>query len=218
VKEYVSIVGLDLSGPAGPENTGVAVFKVNRNKLSFTLAECDGSDAGILDLFARLADSGPVLAGIDAPLSYEPGGGLRERDYLLREELMANGQRLNRVIPPLAHRMVYLTLRGYGITRLLSTLQAKRIEIVEVHPTASLALRNAPLHDVGLVAASEVSRNTVQSWFDKHGVTALLLQEGCASHFVAACAAALAAWKWARGEAVWQAEPEIPFHPYWFVC
>jgi predicted nuclease with RNAse H fold len=216
--EYVSTVGLDLSGPAGPENTGVAVFRVGQEKLSFTQAECDGSDAGILDLFARLADSGPVLAGIDAPLSYEPGGGFRERDYGLREELMVNGHNLNRVIPPLAQRMVYLTLRGYGVSRLLSTLKTRRIELVEVHPTASLSLRNAPLDDVGLVETSEDSRRAVQGWFDQQGVTSLSFQEGCTSHFVAACAAALAAWRWARGEAVWKRGPEPPFHPYWFVC
>jgi uncharacterized protein len=217
--EHVSIVGIDLSGPAGPENTGVAVFTAERDCLQYAHYDCDGSDAEILDMVSRLLRSGSVLVGLDAPLSYEPGGGLRERDQSLREELVAHGHPQNKVIPPLAPpRMVYLTLRGYGVTRLLATLPAKQVEVVEVHPTASLALRNAPIGDVQRVGEDQTSRSRVQAWLELQGLAGIMLEPVCTSHFVAACSAALAAWKSIRGESVWRAEPEPPFHPYRFVC
>jgi uncharacterized protein len=217
--EYISIVGVDLSGPAGPEKTSVAVFTVARDCLHFTPFECNGSDADILDLVSRLLLAGPVLVGLDAPLSYQPGGGLRERDQSLREELVMRGHPQNRVIPPLAPpRMVYLTLRGYGVSRLLATLPAALVEVVEVHPTASLALRNAPMADVQRVENDQASRTKVQAWFELQGLAGVMLEPACTNHFVAACSAALAAWRSVRGEAVWRAEPEPPLHPYSFVC
>lgn len=72
----------------------------------------DGSDAGILSLIRELASSYSVIIGIDAPLSYPAGGGFRERDRELREALRQFGMNPRHVIPPLAPRMVYLTLRG----------------------------------------------------------------------------------------------------------
>jgi hypothetical protein len=35
-------------------------------------------------------------------------------------------------------------------------------------------------------------------------------------HFIAACGAVLAAWRWSRGASLWQAPPAHPFHPYPF--
>ena len=40
----------------------------------------------------------------------------------------------------------------------------------------------------------------------------------CSSHFVAACAAALAAWHWQKGTSSWLAKAQLPWHPFDFAC
>ncbi len=207
-------VGLDLSGPANSVGTGVAVFR----DLEFQEYDCDGSDASILALLRRLTLSCSVTIGMDAPLSYPAAGGFRERDHNLRAALRQAEINPNSVIPPLAPRMVYLTLRGVAVSRLFQSEFNGSISIVEVHPTACLGLRGAPLDDVLNFKRNAGARGNLLHWFGEQGMRGLEEKVGCTDHFIAACSVALAAWKWAHGKQVWQVAAEPPFHPYDFVC
>ncbi len=213
------VVGIDLAGPAGMANTGAACFEVRDGTLRFEAEECDGSDVALLALIRRKANDGPVVVGIDAPLSYEPGGGQRRRDAGLRERIVARGMRPGSVMAPTAPRMVYLTLRGIALAHALSERpDASNVSIVEVHPGAAMCLRRANLRDVMTFATDDRARAECLRWLAGQGFHGGTAPPPGDSHFVAACAAALAAWRWHLGRHEWRAPAEPPWHPYEFAC
>jgi uncharacterized protein len=213
------VVGVDLSGPAGIDNTGVVVFSARDAGLDFVDQQCDGSDASLYSLIDALSCESPVVVGIDAPLSYEPGGGQRARDAELRRQIVAKGMRSGSVMAPTAPRMVYLTLRGIVLAQVLGALHAEpQVRIVEVHPGASLCLRDAPLDAILAFAADELARERLIDWLSSQRIDRLKVPAPCPSHFVAACAAAVAAWDWHFGRSRWLAKARLPWHPYDFAC
>jgi len=213
---FRSIVGVDLAGPSNQSGTAAAAFLAGKGRLTALPEAYDGSDRGILELVRRLADRGPVAVGLDAPLSYEPGGGQRERDRELRKRASQLGLKPGSVMTPTLQRMVYLTLRGLAVARLLSSVDAA--SVVEVHPGACLALSGAPVEAVREFAARPAARKKLLGWLSDHGLGGIRVTEESSSHEVAACAAALAAWKWAAGKPSWLAPAEPPWHPYGLAC
>lgn len=213
------VIGVDLAGPAGSAATAVVTFAAEDHGLRFLRLQCDGSDGALYEHVDRLVAQGPVIVGLDAPLSYEPGGGERRRDADLRALIVQNGMRPGSVMAPTAPRMVYLTLRGIAVARALTNLAAPHpLQIVEVHPGAALCLHRAPLNTVLTFATDASARLELLSWLATQGLTGIRLPGDCSSHFVAGCAAALAAWKWHTGESQWVARAEPPWHPYDFAC
>ncbi len=209
-----TIIGMDLSGPTNTTDTAVVVFHQANSRIEF-VAQVEGTDAAIRSAVLEAALSGPVVVGIDAPLSYEPGGGDRKRDRALRARAVEAGLRSGSVMPPTMTRMAYLSLRGLALTRLLD---APQIEIVEVHPGAAMALGGAPIDDVRAFASTPQARPRLLEWLESCGVSGLPADGGASSHFVAACSAAWAAHRWQRGESAWLAPAEMPFHPFDFAC
>jgi len=69
------VVGIDLSGPANPADTAVAAFRAEHDRLVLVEAVKGADDHAILSLFRGWASAQQVVAGIDAPLSYNVGGG-----------------------------------------------------------------------------------------------------------------------------------------------
>ena len=143
-----SIVGIDLSGPSNFRGSCAVVLEYDGESAHFTRQLPVAGDVEILELVAQLSLQAPVVVGLDAPLSYEPGGGLRQRDRSLRERIVERGMRHGSVMPPTFNRMAYLTLRGLGVSRLLATLDPVRVRVLEVHPGAAFCLRGAPLDSV----------------------------------------------------------------------
>ena len=140
------VIGIDLAGPANVDDTCVARFHVADSGLSFVSDPCEGSDEAILSLVERLAQQEPVVVGVDAPLSYQPGGGDRVRDSDLRRAIIKVGMRPGSVMAPTATRMAYLTLRGVTVAAHLRAVNRHHpVEVVEVHPGAAMGLRGAPL-------------------------------------------------------------------------
>ncbi|MBN1513416.1 MAG: DUF429 domain-containing protein [Phycisphaerae bacterium] len=112
----MKVVGIDLSGPRNTADTAVAVFSVAGSTLAYRDLLSGATDAIIRDAVSGLAAGDEVTVGLDAPLSYNPGGGERPCDGDLRRRLVAVGMHPGSVMAPTMTRMVYLTLRGIVAT------------------------------------------------------------------------------------------------------
>ncbi len=81
-----------------------------------------------------------------------------------------------------------------------------------------MALRGASPADVAAFKRELPARLRLLEWLEQIGLDGLPRAEETPDHFVAACAAAMAAWKWAEGKAVWCYPAQPPEHPYDFAC
>ena len=158
------------------------------------------------------------MIGIDAPLSYNPKGGDRPSDSELRRLVQEHGGRVG-VMPPTMMRMVYLTLRGVGLAGLLESLKPQYdLGIVEVHPGACMILCGANADDVRAFKREQPARGRLLDWLETKGLKGVCGIEAVSDHYVAACAATLAAWQWSLEKSVWCYRSNPPYHPYDFVC
>jgi predicted nuclease with RNAse H fold len=212
----MKVVGVDLSGPRNVADTCVTVFEERSGELHLVRAMDSSGDQQIFETISQSNKNERVIVGIDAPLSYNPGGGDRESDRELRALVKEKGGGAA-VMTPTMTRMVYLTLRGIVIARMLETLEPK-VEIAEVHPGVALLLREAPMANGRLFERGRSMRSELCQWFERQGLKGLPAADELTDHFVASCGAALAAWKWALGEPSWRHPAHPPIHPYDFVC
>ncbi len=211
------IFGVDLSGPGNVADTAVAVCQPKQDRLSFGQAIHGADDRTIFELVSALGTAGSVVIGLDAPLSYNPGGGYRPADAELSRLARLKGR--TGIMSPTLTRMAYLTLRGIALTRMLESLRPQLdLRIVEVHPGAAMLLRDAPPADVAAFKGDTAARLRLLDWLETAGLADLPRPAAPTDHFVAACAAALAAWHWAAGRPVWCAPAQPPAHPYDFAC
>jgi len=65
---------------------------------------------------------------------------------------------------------------------------------------------------------SDTARNDLLEWLEQQGLKNASEIDKPTDHYVAACSAALAAWKWKKGESVWLHLADPPFHPFDYVC
>ena len=211
------IIGIDLSGPRNIADSCVAVFHQRPESLCFQRATEGAGDRQVFDLISDVGRAHPVVVGLDAPLSYNPGGGDRPSDRALRRVTTAKGR--VGVMPPTLIRMVYLTLRGMALTRALETLRPRmELRIVEVHPGASMLLHGAPPGDVTTFKRDAAARRSLLEWLQETHLENLPRDGQPTDHYVAACAAAAAAWHWSSGRAAWCHPAQPSEHPYDFAC
>lgn len=212
------LLGVDLSGPTNIKDTAVVSFLVQGERAVLLEAVLGVDDEALLAQAARLAErDGRVVAGLDAPLSYNPGGGDRPADRALRKVISAAGLRSGSIMPPTMTRMVYLTVRGMSVARMLATLTPAP-DILEVHPGAALALHGASVADVLLFKRDRAARTRLSAWLIGQGLECGHASPVESDHMLAACAAAFAAWRWAEGRPAWRAAADPPLHPYEFAC
>ncbi len=212
------IIGIDLSGPQNVADTHVAVLTTAGMGLNFLSALHGAADIDIFNLAASLGRSGGLIIGIDAPLSYNPGGGDRPSDKALRQAVRGSAGKVG-IMPPTMMRMVYLTLRGVALARMLESLRpGVPLRIVEVHPGAALLLRGASPPNVALLKREEAARLRILDWLGTQGLQDIPTAKDLSDHFVMACAAALAARSWERGHPAWCCPAAPPAHPYDFAC
>ena len=212
------VVGVDLAGPANHDATAVCWFRVEDCRLRYVGRLSGASDARILGQLQALAVNGRLIIGIDAPLSYNDGGGDRPGDAALRSALKAARATSAKVMYPTMPRMVYLTLRGVALSRVLTSALEPPPVIVEVHPGAAMALRGAPASSLQTYKRQDAASCTALArWLERNGLIGLpdLSRE---PDSVDACAGALAVWRWHRGESVWRRGAQPPFHPFDFAC
>jgi predicted nuclease with RNAse H fold len=213
----VVIVGIDLAGPSNTADTVAVVAETRGDALDVVEVASDLSDAAIVELARRRGSSnGPITFGLDAPLSYNDGGGDRPGDKALRRLVVEAGLRSGSIMTPTMTRMAYLTLRGHAVARALESLGEARI--VEVHPGAAMVLRGAPVAAVRGFSTDRKMQTKLLAWLRRQGVRGLEARKFPRSHHVAAVGALLGAWSWARGRSVWCQPAEPPAHPYDFAC
>jgi predicted nuclease with RNAse H fold len=212
----MKIIGIDLSGPRNFADTCLVSFEQRGEEIDLIDVREGADDDLILDAISRLGPTERIIIGIDAPLSYNPKGGDRASDSELRRLIHAQGGGVG-IMPPTMTRMVYLTLRGLQLTRLLESLQYD-LSIVETHPGACMIVRGADQNDVRKFKADISVRKHLLDWLETKGLKGISSAETASDHYVAACAAALCAWQWSLGKSIWCFTSILPHHPYDFAC
>lgn len=214
----MKIVGIDLSGPRNFADTCLVSFEERRKEIHLIDVREGADDNQILKAISSLGHDERIVIGIDAPLSYNPIGGDRPSDSELRQLIHARGGGAG-IMPPTMIRMVYLTLRGLQLTRLLESLKPQYdLGIVETHPGACMILRGADANDVRKFKADASARGRLLDWLEAKGLKGISYSETAGDHYLAACAAALGAWQWSLGKSVWCFASDPPHHPYDFAC
>ncbi|WLD92841.1 DUF429 domain-containing protein [Alkalihalobacillus sp. AL-G] len=217
------VIGIDLSGPSNHKDTVLTVFEKQGNQLKLNKWMPGISDQRILEEVLEQSRIGEVVIGIDAPLSYEDGGGDRQSDRELRKFIIGLGMKSGSIMPPTLTRMVYLTLRGIKLSREIESLESPfPISIVEVHPGAIIGSR-LPRQDIDYVLRykqEQSARNYIRKWFGQQGLTQLPIEIEEESHSIDACAAALGAWHWKDDSfhPKWRFPANRPLHPYDYCC
>ena len=219
----MKIIGIDLSGPANHKDTVLTVFQLHNDRLEFEGMIDGASDEMIISRIEAEALSDEVVIGIDAPLSYQDGGGDRTQDKSIREFIKGYGMSGSSIMPPTLTKMVYLTLRGIGITRRINNINTShKISIVEVHPGAAIGTRmsSSGLAHVLQYKKDRQSRVAIFTWFEKIGLKNLPEETIESTHMMDASAAALAAWHWADStkQPTWHWKTTSSQHPYEFCC
>jgi predicted nuclease with RNAse H fold len=180
------IVGIDLSGPTNTQDTAYACFTADNGRLRLDNICQGATDAYIYEQTAALAARGSLVVGLDAPLSYNPGGGDRPSDKALRRAIVAAGLRASSIMTPTMTRMAYLTLRGITVARLLQSL-APQPQIVEVHPGAALALHGAPVTAVRIFKQDAAAQGQLLCWLEAQGMNGVASIHTFSDHSIAAC-------------------------------
>jgi uncharacterized protein len=163
------VIGIDLSGPSNHKDTVMAVFELQDGEMKFLNLRRNIGDLEILEEIHVQSQLDEVVIGIDAPLSYEDGGGDRIGDKHLRQFIVSLGMKSGSIMPPTFNRMVYLTLRGIKLTREIENLHSQNpISIVEVHPGAVMGSRISPIDlEYVLRYKQEVSsRSFIKNWLE----------------------------------------------------
>lgn len=217
----MKVIGIDLSGPSNHKDTYLTVFEAKDNELKFIKYLSHLSDEAILEEVFAQSKTDEVVIGIDAPLSYEDGGGDRKSDKSLRKFIVELGMKSSSIMPPTLNRMVYLTLRGIKLTReIMGATSVHPISIVEVHPGAIIGSRLSPAEIEHVLTYKQdlAVRRILLNWFKQQqvfGVPEILAAE---SHSIDACAAAIGAWNWKEGKSKWVYPAKFPLHPFEFCC
>jgi uncharacterized protein len=154
------VMGIDLSGPANHADTCMA-WRNAKGQIQF---ECDCSDEAIVNWVAVQPE--PLLVLIDAPLSYQDGGGYRPCDGQLRAWLNQAGFHRLGVMAPTMTKMVYLTLRGISLAH---QLRQQGALVMETHPGASLVLSGVDTQSVYNLKKEQKAKDLILEHWQKLG-------------------------------------------------
>ncbi|WP_236035056.1 DUF429 domain-containing protein [Alkalihalobacterium elongatum] len=188
------VLGIDLSGPRNHKDTVLTVFETKGKQLIFNKILSEMSDKKILNEVMVQSERDELVIGIDAPLSYEDGGGDRQSDKLLRKFIVSLGMKSGSIMTPTFNRMVYLTLRGIKLSREIESLNSIHpISFVEVHPGAVIGSRllREEIDYVLNYKQNVAARRFISDWLYKQQLLDLPERIEEESHMIDSCAAAL---------------------------
>ncbi|WP_377887296.1 DUF429 domain-containing protein [Alkalihalobacillus sp. R86527] len=207
-------IGIDLSGPSNTKDTSISIFSGNHEEMRLKELMVGATDHEIYSRFENEEEN--MVIGIDAPLSYQPGGGDRPGDRALRNRIKEAGMKGASIMTPTMTRMVYLTLRGVSLSRGLAGIPST--SIVEVHPGAAVGLRFSDINSVLTYKSDITARKTLLDFLEIERVVAIPEHTLQSTHSFDACLAAYAAWKWHHGKASFSFPAESPIHPFEIGC
>ncbi|QPC47866.1 DUF429 domain-containing protein [Mangrovibacillus cuniculi] len=215
----LKIIGIDLSGPSNWKDTVMTVFTASDEMLHLDEMIVGASDQMVMDKLMDLRQEERVTIGIDAPLSYQDGGGDRPQDKGLRWFMKEYGLNGSSVMPPTLTRMAYLTLRGIALTRRIQMEEElEHFTILEVHPGAAIGSRIPDVLHALMYKKDEESRVVVVKWMQALGLNGLPENLHAETHTVDACAAALAAWCYEERTSTWIWNDVSEAHPFVLCC
>jgi uncharacterized protein len=221
--ESMIVIGIDLSGPSNPKDTVVSIFDKVGGTLKFRQLISGATDEVILSSIQKEAEKQSVFIGLDAPLSYQDGGGDRQADKRLRSYITRLGMNSASIMSPTMNRMAYLTLRGISLTRSVESLRTKNpVKMVEVHPGAVMGTRITQELFPYLLQYKKEKESLLRifEFLQTTDLNTLPEEVKETTHAIDSCAAALGAWYWGdpylEPNWCWKAEP--PHHPYDFCC
>ena len=100
------------------------------------------SDEKIITAIQSISSKENIVIGIDAPLSYQDGGGDRPQDKSLRQFIKGYGLTGSSIMPPTLNKNGLFNTPWNGInTKNHATEHSQNIRIVEVHPGAAIGTR-----------------------------------------------------------------------------
>ncbi|BBP44141.1 DUF429 domain-containing protein [Thiosulfativibrio zosterae] len=196
-------VGIDLAGPANFADTCMAIEW--QGKLNI---HCGCSDTDILKILAPYLGKTPVFIALDAPLTYQEGGGYRDVDRALRQHLNQHGFAKIGVMAPTMTKMVYLTLRGLRLKECLSALP--QTTLFETHPGAALLFSGADYDRVCNIKSNPQALATITDFLKQQ---IAFKQPITQDHQAMAVAAMLSAKRAALGQVFWQFQSDIVGQP-----
>lgn len=211
------VLGIDLSGPANPGDTAAVLLRYVGRGASIEAAVSGLGDFGLMAWLDELGEPAPAFVGLDAPLSYQDGGGDRSGDHALRKRLIALGCHPGSVMPPTLTRMVYLSLRGIAVARLFEQ-RYPDARIAEVHPGAALRFRGASPELLRAFKREAGARQDLLAVLAAAGLPQAKELVDASDHLVAAAAAALATLDWALESPRWLWPAAAPWHPYDYIA
>ncbi|MHC5005601.1 MAG: DUF429 domain-containing protein, partial [Planctomycetota bacterium] len=109
------VLGIDLSGPSNAADTVAVLCRSADDGLRLVDCVRGADDPAIIGLAGAVPADALLVAGLDAPLSYNVGGGDRAADAQLRALARRLGLSAGTVMAPTMTRMAYLTLRGIAV-------------------------------------------------------------------------------------------------------
>ncbi|UOQ45186.1 DUF429 domain-containing protein [Halobacillus salinarum] len=212
-------IGIDLSGPSNHKDTSLVSFIPSGNKLRYDHSLVGASDEQIIKYIDEISKTEKTVVGIDAPLSYQDGGGDRPLDKSLRKYARGLGMKSGSIMTPTFSRMVYLTVRGIHLAHCLQVVCPQDVTVLEVHPGCVFAGR-AGLQNLFHVLdykKSLESRAWLFKWMSDYGLTGLDNLNKSSTHVLDACAAAIAAWEFDKQiEDFFFYPSQPPLHPFPF--
>lgn len=207
--------GLDLSGPSNLGDTFIVHMQKGGSSPKFCAVENGLDDVGIVDWISSRANDRPFTIAIDAPLSYQPGGGLRKSDRSLREFVKMKGYNAG-IMPPTLTKMVYITLRGINLVRLIQS-ECPGATIIESHPGVTLQASGVDGDLIMKMKSQSKARNAIVDYLSTR-IVDLIPEIGMTDHGLAACGCAMAAEAFERGANYWFYDASPPQHPCIFAC
>jgi hypothetical protein len=81
-----------------------------------------------------------------------------------------------------------------------------------------LAFHGADSEKVRRLKRSRTARRELLGWLEEQGLLGIERLAPDDDHLVAACACALGAWKWWKGESAWSFPAMPPTHPFPVAC
>ncbi|MBN2647186.1 MAG: DUF429 domain-containing protein [Thiotrichales bacterium] len=199
-------IGIDLSGPANCQDTSLCSFDGDDLKI---YRACD--DAWLQNHLNELHSMNrPIFLAIDAPLSYQPGGGYRDVDRALRQLLNEKGYSKIGVMSPTFNRMVYLTLRAFRLKEICTYYP--NIKLFETHPGAALAIFGADYKELLTIKSCfEKGTQLIKPLLDELAFSTEFQVES--DHDVMAISAMLSAYRYANQSSLWQFGSKLDKQP-----